>query len=44
MSGAGIMMDAPMMALWLFGWILIALVAVLGILVLVKWILRRTRR
>lgn len=43
MAGPTAMVDAPMMALVLMCWLLIAAAVVVGILSLAKWLLRRNR-
>jgi hypothetical protein len=43
MAGLPAMMDAPMIAVTLMCWLLIAAFAAVGIVALVKWLLRRNR-
>jgi len=43
MAGSTAMIDAPMMAVMLMVWLLIAGILVLGIVAFAKWLLRRNR-
>ena len=43
MAGNAAMMDGPMIAVTLMCWLLIAALAGLGIVVVIKWLLKRMR-